>query len=304
LPILVFIYKKTEVVPALARTLFVQFFLAGTAICWAVTQTTDEGALPIGIIGQGGVNNLNTVTFEYLNDIYMKPYFWINVYVFGVALCFVFADYSKDLRQGRAQSPKASLATKMMNALANKPKLRYAGYVLGIVMIFAAYAWLYPLYSNAANQSKDACAMFAAMTNVLVVVGFSMFLLPALGGKAAMFTYVCGSGFFLSLSNLCAMMMILGPVVCLWFYLSTGSPLAFTYYIQQYNWDNNLFFAFVFALIFSLLTDKPIRALLSLSRDREEANRLDNNNSIAALKNQKLSDLYHSISDQQDKLLL
>jgi hypothetical protein len=101
LPVLVFIYKKCEIAPVIVRILFTQLFLAGTALCWAFTQTTNEGALPIGIYGQEGVNNLNTVTFTYLNDVYMKPYFWINVYVFGVALCFIYVDYSKDLQQGR-----------------------------------------------------------------------------------------------------------------------------------------------------------------------------------------------------------
>ena len=178
-----------------------------------------------------------------------------------------------------------------MTALVQKPKLRYTGYVLGLAMILSAYIWLYPFYSNAPNQSKDACALFAALSNVLVVGGLTTFLLPALGGKAALFSFVCGGGFFRSLSNLCAMMMVLGPIVCLWFYLSTGTALAFTYYIQQYNWDSNLFFAFVFALVFSLLTEKPFRALLALNRDREDAERLDNVNSLHKFKHRKLSDL-------------
>jgi len=119
-----------------------------------------------------------------------------------------------------------------MVALKSNNKLRYAGYLLGIAMITGAFCWLYPFYSNAINQSQLSCAFFAAFANLLVVVGFALFLMPSLGGRAAMFTEVFGCGMFLSLSNVSAMMMTIGPIVCLWFYLSTGAPLIFSYYVQ------------------------------------------------------------------------
>ena len=101
-----------------------------------------------------------------------------------------------------------------------------------------------------------------------MVVGFAFFLMPSLGGKAAMFTEVFGNGMFLSLSNVSAMMMTIGPLVCLWFYLSTGAPLIFSYYVQQYYFDSNTFFTFVTAVLLSLLTDKPFSSYVSMSRDQ------------------------------------
>lgn len=58
-----------------------------------------------------------------------------------------------------------------------------------------------------------------------------MILVPALAGKAALFNEIFGCGMFLALSNLAGAMALVGPIVCLWFFLSTGHPLEFSYYV-------------------------------------------------------------------------
>lgn len=51
-------------------------------------------------------------------------------------------------------------------------------------------------------------------------------------------------------------------------------------------------------MILSLLIDKPYHSLISLKRDREEAARADNKDSIIGLKGAKISDLYQSVTEQ------
>jgi hypothetical protein len=99
LPLILFIYQKAMPNRTLVRAIFGGVIAASTALCFYLTYAANEGALPYGIIPVDGVNQLNTVSFAYLNDVYMKPYFWINTYVFGIVLCFVYMRYSVELRE-------------------------------------------------------------------------------------------------------------------------------------------------------------------------------------------------------------
>ena len=53
-----------------------------------------------------------------------------------------------------------------------------------------ACLWVYPFMSNAQNQSRIHCALYAAFANLIFLGGFSAVLLSALIGKAALFRYV------------------------------------------------------------------------------------------------------------------
>jgi len=233
----------------------------------------------------------------------MKPYFWINMYTTGIILCLVFMRYAKEAQsnQDNAEVIEISRSTRFMIAIEMNTKLRYAGYLISIGLAVFAFAWTYPYFSDSANQSRVSCALFATFANVLIALSFTLFLMPALAGKAAMFSEIFGCGMFLSLSNLCAFSSALGPVVCLWFFLSTGSPLIFQFYVQSYYWESNCFFTLVFALILAMLTEKPIYSLIQLGKDREDAFREDNKNSILNLKHQRLSALLYESVIEKDK---
>ena len=81
----------------------------------------------------------------------MKPYFWINTYVFGIVLCLVYMRYSVEIREGDNSDSiiEISRSSRLMAAFKSNNVLRYAGYLLGMAMIAGAVCWLYPFYSNA-----------------------------------------------------------------------------------------------------------------------------------------------------------
>jgi len=69
---------------------------------------------------------------------------------------------------------------------------------------------------------------------------------------------------FLTLSNLAATMSLVGPLICLWYYLCFGHQLEITWYVIQYYFDSNTVFCFIVSLIVATLSDKPFNALMTM----------------------------------------
>jgi hypothetical protein len=79
------------------------------------------------------------------------------------------------------------------------------------------------------------------------------------------------AGMFLTFSNLAAGMSLVGPLICLWYYLSFGHTLDLTWYNIQYYWDSNVFFTFIITIILVILADKPFLSLATMRQDQEQA---------------------------------
>ena len=107
--------------------------------------------------------------------------------------------------------------------------------------------------------------------------------MPALVGKAALLNSILSCGMFLIVSNLAAAMCLIGPQICLWYYLSNGHTLDISVYVTQYYFDSNAVFTFLIALLVSTLADKPFYSLIHLKQDTKSADD-DVYNSIAQFK--------------------
>ena len=296
------IYHKVLPNRVLIRAILGCLMLGTTVICFFTTYAANVGALPFAIlpVAANDPNQVNYVNFDYLNMVYMKPWFHLNTYIFGIILALVYMRHLTELRENNredAENIEINYSSRLFVFVNSNNKIRYGGYILGMLMLGAAFGWLYPFYSNALNQSQISCAFFAAFANLLVVVGFALILMPALKGKSAFFSEIFGCGLFLALSNLSAMMATIGPIVCLWFFLSTGHPLEFSYYVQQYYFDSNAFFTFLTSVLLALLSDKPFNSIINLKKDCADVNRDENKNSIIGLKNSTLNQLYQSVSN-------
>jgi len=51
---------------------------------------------------------------------------------------------------------------------------------------------------------------------------------------------------------------MLGPIVCLWFFLSTASSLNFEFLTELYYFEGNFVFTMIFVLIVGTISDLPI----------------------------------------------
>ena len=154
-------------------------------------------------------------------------------------------------------------------------------YIVGLCTMFGTIFWLWPFLNNGQNQSQIHTTLFAALATPLFLIGFSCVLIPALIGKAALFNAICQASLFLSVSNLSAAMSLIGPLICLWYYLSSGHTLEFSWYTSQYYFDSNTLFTFLVAILGACLSEKPIHSLINLRKDIKRAD-LDERNSIAA----------------------
>ena len=92
---------------------------------------------------------------------------------------------------------------------------------------------------------------------------------------------------FLAVSNLAATMCLVGPLICLWYFMSNGHTLDISWYTVQYYFDSNAVFTFLFSIFIAALSDKPFYSLVHLKQDEKSAED-DMVNSISQFKNSYL----------------
>ena len=144
-------------------------------------------------------------------------------------------------------------------------------------------AWCYPFMANAEIQPNWHATLFSMTAPYLFCLGLSTYLMPALVGKAALFRSVMSCGMFLIVSNLAATMCLIGPQICLWYYLSSGHTLDISWYVTQYYFDSNAVFTFLISILVAAISDKPFYSLVHLKQDTKCAEE-DIVNSIAQYK--------------------
>jgi len=64
-----------------------------------------------------------------------------------------------------------------------------------------------------------------------------------------------------SLSKICATLNMMGPIACLWFFLSTSSALNYEFLTVLYYFMGNLAFALNFTLIIGSISDFPVQMI-------------------------------------------
>lgn len=78
-------------------------------------------------------------------------------------------------------------------------------------------------------------------------------------------------------------MCLVGPQICLWYYLSSGHTLDISWYVTQYYFDSNAVFTFLLSIVVAAISDKPFYSLVHLKQDTKFAEE-DIVNSIAQYK--------------------
>ena len=156
LPLVLFIYKKMMPNRNAIRLIFGFMIFAATAVCFFTTYYSNLGGLPFAIypLQPNDPNQLNGLSFDYMNNVYMKPYFHLNTYLIGIVFALIYMRHVIDLRENNrddTENIEISITSRAFVLFNQNPKVRYGGYLLGLIMITGAYAWLYPFYSNGPN---------------------------------------------------------------------------------------------------------------------------------------------------------
>ena len=132
---------------------------------------------------------------------------------------------------GNEEQTSISRSSRFFTILSENARIRYGTYVLGCILMFGACIWCYPFMAHAETQANWHSALFSTAAPILFLIGFSTLLMPALVGKAALFNSIMSCGMFLIVSNLAATMCLLGPITCLWYFLSSGHTLDISWYV-------------------------------------------------------------------------
>jgi len=248
----------------------------------ALTVVYAEGAMPVSIreinTASAIQNSLTTLDFGFYNDVFMLSPFHLSSYFIGFCLAVIYrrflADSLRNQSAGAAADPQGletSRSSRFFGLVSENSSVRYLGYLIGAILIFGTCTWVYPFMANAADQPTWHAALFSFAAPTLFLLGFSFFLLPALVGKAALFREVFSCGMFLIVSNLSAAMNLVGPQICLWYYLSCGNTIDISWYVTQYYFDSNVVFTFLISILIAAASDKPFYSLVHLKQDAKYA---------------------------------
>ena len=143
--------------------------------------------------------------------------FHLCSYFSGFCLAIVYRRFLSDSEINKAAEAESSASAEITRSsrffilVAENPKVRYIGYLIGFFLIFGTCSWVYPFMSNPDGQPNWHAGLFSFAAPMLFLLGFSCFLLPALVGKAALFREVMSCGMFLIVSNMAAAMCLIGP---------------------------------------------------------------------------------------------
>ena len=161
--------------------------------------------------------------------------FHLGSYLGGFGLAIVYRRFlletELNTKIGNEEQTSISRSSRFFTILSENARIRYGTYVLGCILMFGACSWCYPFMAHAETQANWHSALFSTAAPILFLIGFSTLLMPSLVGKAALFNSIMSCGMFLIVSNLAATMCLLGPITCLWYFLSSGHTLDISWYV-------------------------------------------------------------------------
>ena len=273
----------------------------------------DEGAMPVTIqdvnTASGIVNSLTVLNFDFYNDVYMLTPFHLCTYFAGcgMAVCYrrflIESQLAKSVVRTTEESQRMEISRsyRFFILLQENATVRYVMYVCGTLLMLGCMAWCYPFMSAPESQPNVHATLFSFVAPMLFVLGMSAYIFPALVGKAALFNSVTSCGMFLIVSNLSATMCLVGPSICLWYYMSSGHTIDLSWYQAQYYFDSNVVFTFLLSIVVAAVSDKPFYSLVNLGKDTKMAEE-DERHSIAMYRGSTIAEstrLGGSILDNQ-----
>ena len=101
-------------------------------------------------------------------------------------------------------------------------RYRYTMYVIGFILMLGCIFSMFPFMNKPESIPTWAAILFSTLAPTVFLFGFCKLLAPALVGRAVLFKWFTSLGIFLVGANLAATMYLIGPLICLWYYLSSG----------------------------------------------------------------------------------
>lgn len=228
LPIVLWVYKQLSARSfAYARL----FFAAITFGCWAlvftITYKYNLGALPVTILPVGDQNDPNKlfyISFDFYNKVYMQPWYWVGIYCLGIVCGTMFDHFLRNRNSAELTGP-----TLVLINLNKSWKTRAVLYSLSFFFMLGGLLRQKFMVEKPENMSAASNSIWATFGNAGFSLGFTFLVMSMLVGKISWLRSILAADMWQALSNLMPAFNMLGPITCLWFFLSTSAPLNYSF---------------------------------------------------------------------------
>ena len=143
LPFLMLIMSKLNVLSWNAVRGFMFFLMIGLwTFVYIVCFTENVGSSPITILPINDGNDVNKtfyISFAFYNQIYMKPWFWVSIYTFGIFVSFGYNEYLRQLREGLGDRNAFKGSAVIYNALNQRLLFRALTYTVAIFCLLYVF---------------------------------------------------------------------------------------------------------------------------------------------------------------------
>ena len=256
LPILLLIHRA---LPKIVSTLIYFGMLIGiTTVNFLFVKNSGTG---IFLTFDNGVY----LNFDFLSQLFMKPYFHFGVYLWGVMLCLAYLTFVKDQAYGNSQS--TAFSTGLLQAIKNNGLYRYPLYVIWFGVMTLIVFGLHPYLKDNGAWSPTMQAAYAALGYPGYVLGASFFLLCALLGRAEFVRFFFGGEVWTLFRSMAYGLALFVPVQALNYFLSMSNSQHLDYQMMFYNFCGIFIFSMIFVNIFFVFVDRPFHALFNMRHD-------------------------------------
>lgn len=166
------------------------------------------------------------LNFEFLSQIFMKPYFHMVSYLWGMILSLIYMSYVKD-RVYNPQSP--SFTTRILLAIRDNAILRYSLYFVAFSIMTLVVFGLHPYIKDNTVWSPTVQALYAALGYPAYVFGASLFLLCAVLGRAEFVRFFFGGEIWTLFKSMSYGLYMFMPLYALNYFFSMSNSQHLDY---------------------------------------------------------------------------
>ncbi len=144
-------------------------------------------------------------------------------------------------------------------------------YAFGLLLIllpfFGQHGYLSTVGTDTPTWSNSTQGFYGAFAYFSFVLGFSLFVMPALLGRAEFIRFFFGGDIFALFKNISYGMYMFQPIYSLIYFLSMSVSQHFDYQMMFYNFCGIFLFSLMMVQIFYVFVHCPFTSLFNLRHD-------------------------------------
>lgn len=203
------------------------------------------------------------LNFDFYNKVFMLPNFHFVAHLYGVLSCTWFVSYVRDKATNTAEP---AFATRMFTFVRNNASFRYTLYLIGATIMSLCVFGLHD-YIKTNSWGRGLQFFYAAFAYPGYALGASLFLLPALTGRAEFVRFFLGGEIWTMFRSLAYGLHMFSPLYSLQYFLSMSNSQHVDYQMMFYNFCGILIFSLIFTEVLYIFCDRPFAALLGFPHD-------------------------------------